>query len=109
MRSLIAGVDEAGRSCILSELSIDDKDVAGSEKSIRHEVYALRETPPPQRPPGAGGYHETGLEPGQIFYVLLQMPPNVEHPVHHTDTLNVHTTGEASLALILDAGAHRRA
>ena len=61
MRSLIAGVDDAGRSCIVDEILIEDRDVHREGPSSRTDVFKLRETPPPPRPPAKASYH--GLEP----------------------------------------------
>ena len=49
MRSLIAGVDDAGRSCIAEEIVIKDADVHRDGPSTRTDIFQLRETPPPAR------------------------------------------------------------
>ena len=107
MRSLIAGVDDAGRSCILTEIVIEDRDIHTEGPSFRTDVFKLRETPPPQRPPGKASYHETGVGPGEADFLVLQMPANIEHPMHHTDTLNFHTIVAGHLDVLLDDGPHR--
>ena len=107
MRSLIAGVDDAGRSCIVEEIVIKDADVHRDGPSTRTDIFQLRETPPPARPPAKASYHETGLAPGHMDILVLQMPANIEHPMHHTDTLNLHTIVEGHLDVLLDDGPHR--
>jgi hypothetical protein len=107
MRSLIAGVDDAGRSCIVDEILIEDRDVHREGPSSRTDVFKLRETPPPPRPPAKASYHETGLAPGDVDICVLQMPANIEHPMHYTDTLNLHTIVEGYLDVLLDDGPHR--
>ena len=107
MRSLVAGVDDAGRSCILTEIVIEDRDIHTEGPSFRTDVFKLRETPPPQRPPGKASYHETGVAPGHADILVLQMPANIEHPMHHTDTLNFHTIVAGHLDVLLDDGPHR--
>lgn len=107
MRSLVAGTDVDGRSCILGEVPIEPRDVNAEGPSFRTDVFKLRETPPPQRPPGRASYHETGVEPGHADFLVLQMPAGIEHPMHHTDTLNFHTIVRGSLEVLLDDGAHR--
>ena len=107
MRSLIAGTDDAGLSCILSEVVIEDRDAHVQGPSFRNDVFALRETPPAPRPPARASYHETNIEPGHLEFLVLQMPANVEHPMHHTDTLNFHTIVEGWLEVLLDDGPHR--
>lgn len=107
MRSLIAGTDDDGRSCILSEVAIEDRDINTEGPSFRTDVFKLRETPPPPRPPAKASYHETGVAPGHADFLVLQMPAGIQHPMHHTDTLNFHTIVAGSLEVLLDDGPHR--
>ena len=107
MRSLVAGVDDEGRSCIVEEHPIEAWDVHVERPSFRTDIYDLRESPPPQRPPAKAGYHETNIEPGHLEFLLLHMPAGVQHPHHHTDTLNFHTIVAGSVDLLLDDGPHR--
>ena len=106
MRSLVAGVDGAGNSCILNEVEIKSREGAEGP-SFRNDVFTLRESPPPAQPLGRGGYHETGIEPGHLDYLVLQMPPDIEHPNHHTDTLNFYTIVVGYVDVLLDDGPHR--
>jgi quercetin dioxygenase-like cupin family protein len=105
MRSLIAGVDGDGRSCIHTEVPVKGvKDPSGP--SVRTDVFELTETPPPPRPAGKAKYHEVGLEPGHAAFCVLTMPAGIEHPMHHTDTLNFHTIIAGSVEVLLDDGPH---
>lgn len=106
MRSLVAGVDDEGRSCILTEVPIEDRDIHAPGPSFRTDVFKLRETPPPARPAARASYHETGIEAGHADFLVLQMPANIEHPMHHTDTLNFHVIVAGSLEVLLDDGPH---
>lgn len=106
MRSLIAGLDEAGRSCILTELPIEKRDAYAGGPSHRTDVFTLRESPPPVRGATRGGYHETGLEPGHMDICILQMPAGVEHPNHYTDTINLHVIVAGRVEVLLDDGPH---
>jgi quercetin dioxygenase-like cupin family protein len=106
MRSLIAGVDDAGHSCIVTELPIEDYDVHRSGPSARTDVFRMAETPPPARRVTRGGYHDTGLAPGHLDVCVLQMPAGVEHPNHYTDTLNLHVIVAGSVEVLLDDGPH---
>jgi quercetin dioxygenase-like cupin family protein len=106
MRSLIAGTDNTGHSCIVAEVPADDYDVHSSGPSNRIDVFELKQTPPPVRGTTRGGYHETGLEPGHMSICMLQMPAGVEHPVHYTDTLNLHVVVAGSVEVLLDDGPH---
>jgi len=106
MKSLIAGVKDGG-SCILNEVQIEHLDVNREGKSSRTDVYDMRETPPPPRPPTKAPVHETGIQPGHLEFLVLQMPAGIEHPVHYTDTLNFYTVVAGSVDIILDDGPHR--
>jgi quercetin dioxygenase-like cupin family protein len=106
MRSLIAGVDDGGHSCILTEVPIKDRDVHAEGPSFRNDVFELRETPPPVRPAAKASYHETGIEAGHAEFLVLQMPASIEHPMHYTDTLNFHTVVAGSVDVLLDDGPH---
>jgi quercetin dioxygenase-like cupin family protein len=107
MRSLIAGVDDAGRSCILTEVPIEDRDIHAAGPSSRTDVFKLMESPPPRRPAARAHYHETGVAPGHADFCVLQMPAGVVHPMHYTDTLNFHTVVAGSVEVLLDDGPHR--
>jgi quercetin dioxygenase-like cupin family protein len=106
MRSYIAGVDGSGRSCIVQEIDVEKRDLYTPGRSHRTGIYELRETPPPPRPATRAPLHETGLEPGHMDVCVLQMPAGVEHPVHYTDTLNLHVINAGSVEVLLDDGPH---
>jgi quercetin dioxygenase-like cupin family protein len=85
---------------------IKDRDIHAEGPSFRNDVFTLNETPPPARPPAKASYHETGIEPGHADFLVLQMPAGIEHPMHHTDTLNFHTVVSGSVEVLLDDGPH---
>lgn len=107
MRSLIAGVDDDGRSCITAEVPIADRDINIAPPSFRTDVFKITETPPPPRPAASAHFYDTGIEPGHAEFCVLQMPAGVEHPMHYTDTINFHTIVVGSVDLVLDDGPHR--
>jgi quercetin dioxygenase-like cupin family protein len=106
VRSLIAGVDDHGRSCVVNEVPVKDSDINAGGRSTRTDVYELRETPPPVLP-AKGRYHETGIAPGHVEYLVLQMPAGMETPLHYDDTINFYTVVAGSLDVLLDDGPHR--
>jgi hypothetical protein len=57
--------------------------------------------------PAKGRYHETGIEPGHVEYLVLQMPAGMETSLHHDDTINFYTVVAGSLDVLLDDGPHR--
>ena len=105
MRSLIAGVDEAG-SCIVAEMVIPKRDVDADGISLRTDVFALRETPPPARPLTKSRYHDTGLEPGHVEHMVIEFAACAELPFHCNDSVNFHTVVAGSVELLLDDGPH---
>jgi hypothetical protein len=107
MRSLIAGTDDTGRSCIVTELPIKDYDVHRSGPSARIDVFKLAETPAPAPLSTRAAYHDTGLAPGHMDVCVLQMPASIEHRYHYTDTLNLHVIVAGSVEVLLDDGPHQ--
>lgn len=106
MRSLIAGVDDRGRSCVAAEVPVKDPDSSAGGRSSRTDVYALRQAPAHVLP-ASGHYHETGIEPGHVDYLVLQMPAGMEAPLHHDNTINFYTVVAGGLDVLLDDGPHR--
>jgi quercetin dioxygenase-like cupin family protein len=106
MRSLIAGLDDAGHSCIVQEVPIEKHDPYVGGPSHRTDIFGLRQSPPPMRGATRAGYHETGLEPGHMDVCVLQMPAGVEHPNHYTDTINLHVIVAGRVEVLLDDGPH---
>lgn len=105
MRTLITGVDAAGRSCVVSEddLALDQL-APGFAMGI---PYATSSSPPPARPAGSGPLIEQGIAPGFVRWMVVDLGPDTETPMHHTDTLDLQTVVTGTVDLILDDGAHR--
>jgi quercetin dioxygenase-like cupin family protein len=106
MRSLIAGITDTGHSGIASELPIAEYDVHRSGPSTRIDVFKLTQTPPAEPASTHAAYHDTGLAPGHMDICVLQMPAGVEHPIHYTETLNLHVIVAGSVEVLLDDGPH---
>jgi quercetin dioxygenase-like cupin family protein len=106
MRSLTAGLDNTGHSCIVSELPIEDYDVHRDGPPARIDIFNLAQTPPSAPVSTHAAYYDTGLAPGQMSICVLQMPAGVEPPVHYTDTLNLHVIVAGSVEVLLDDGPH---
>jgi quercetin dioxygenase-like cupin family protein len=105
VRTFITGVDADGRSCVVSqnELAIDQV-APGFGMGI---PYATTASPPPARPPGGGPLIDQGIAPGTVRWMVVDLGPNTEAPLHHTDTLDLQTVVSGSVDLVLDDGAHR--
>ncbi len=104
MRTLITGVDADGRSCVVSqdELALDEL-APGFAMGI---PFATTASPPPARPQGSAPLIDQGIAPGLARWMVVELGPGSETPMHHTDTLDLETVLSGSVELILDDGAH---
>ncbi len=105
MRTVITGVDADGRSCVVSQdgLSLDQL-APGFAMGI---PYATTTSPPPGRPTGTAPLIDQGIAPGHVRWMVVELGPDSETPMHHTDTLDLQTVLSGSVDLLLDDGAHR--
>ncbi len=105
MRTLITGVDADGRSCVISanELALDNL-APGFAMGV---PYATTASPPPARPVGAAPLIDQAIAPGLTRWIIVELGPGSETPLHHTDTLDLQTVLSGTVDLVLDDGAHR--
>ena len=105
MRTVITGIDEAGRSCVVSdgETALDQL-APGFAMGI---PYATTTSPPPARAAASAPLIDQGLAPGLVRWMVVDLGPDSETPMHHTDTLDLQTVLSGSVDLLLDDGAHR--
>ena len=104
-RTLITGVDADGKSCVVSQDELALNPVApGFAMGI---PYATTASPPPARPTGAAPLIDQYIDPGLVRWMVVELGPNAETPMHHTDTLDLQTVISGSVELVLDDGAHR--
>lgn len=104
MRTVITGVDEAGRSCVVSqdELTLDQL-APGFAMGI---PYATTSNPPPARAGGQAPLIDQGIAAGLVRWMVIDLGADSETPMHHTDTLDLQTVLSGSVDLVLDDGAH---
>lgn len=104
MRTLITGVDAEGRSCVVSDdpLTLDQL-APGFAMGI---PFATSASPPPSRPAGSAPLIDQGIAPGLVRWMVVDLGPGSETPMHHTDTLDLETVVSGSVDLVLDDGAH---
>jgi quercetin dioxygenase-like cupin family protein len=69
--------------------------------------YTTTTSPPPTRPAGSGPLIDQGIAPGIVRWMVVDMGPDSETPLHHTDTLDLQTVVSGSVDLVLDDGTHR--
>ncbi|WP_370330869.1 cupin domain-containing protein [Mycolicibacterium hippocampi] len=105
MRTLITGVDADGKSCVVSqdELTLDQL-APGFAMGI---PYMTATSPPPQRPTGTAPLIDQGIDPGLVRWMVVELGPHSETPMHHTDTLDLQTVLSGSVDLMLGDGAHQ--
>ena len=105
MRTFITGVDVDGKSYIVSqdELTVDQV-APGFGMGI---PYATSSSPPPARPVGRAPLIDQGIAPGVVRWMVVDLGPDSETPLHHTDTLDLQTVVSGTVDLVLDDGAHR--
>ena len=83
------GVDEQGRSCVVSEREmIFGPALPGLSIS---GLYRTTESPPPPRPEGKGELMDLGVLPGGCLFALHRFEPDSEIAVHHTETIDFDT------------------
>lgn len=104
MRTLITGTDAEGRSCVVrvSDLTLDTL-APGFSMGV---PYATTTSPPPTRPAGSAPLIDQGIAPGLVRWMVVDLGPGSETPMHHTDTLDLQTVLSGTVELILDDGAH---
>ena len=104
MRCLITGVDEAGRSCVVRERTIELAEVTPGLSGRR--LHRTEGGPLPPRPEGSAALIDLEVEPGGSSWALWRHDPGFEGPFHHTDTVDLDVVITGSVELLLDDGAH---
>lgn len=105
MRTLIAGVDADGRSCVVSHDDVAlDRLAPGFAMAV---PFATISSPPPAGPGGSAPLIDQGIAPGLARWMVVELGPDSETPMHHTDTLDLQTVLSGSVDLVLDDGTHR--
>lgn len=105
MRSLITGVDDQGRSCVVEETQVSF-DYSAATPIANTVVFATPSCPPPPRPPGHAMDVDMGLPPGIVRWLALEFAPEGSAPLHHTDSVDLLFVVEGKVDLILDDGVH---
>lgn len=105
MRTLITGVDADGRSCVVSHDDVAlDRLAPGFAMAV---PFATTTSPPPAGPGGSAPLIDQGIAPGLARWMVVELGPDSETPMHHTDTLDLQTVLSGSVDLVLDDGTHR--
>lgn len=103
MRILVTGIDDDGRSGASSHAAPDFAEAANGFGFA--EVFAIAE-PPEARPAGHAEYHDLGIAPGALRWILVDFPPDASTPHHCTDSYDLEVILAGSIDLVLDDGVH---
>jgi quercetin dioxygenase-like cupin family protein len=106
MQRLVTGIDENGRSCVVSREQPEAIE-GGPGISIIDTMVDIGQNPPPPRPAGNGDFHDLGVGPGLLRWMVLAWEPGAEFTMHHTDTVDLDTVLAGSMQLRLDDGTHQ--
>lgn len=106
MRRLVAGLDDQGRSCVISDVEVrfgitEDRGLVAVE-----QLYVTPQLPPPAQPAGKSELLDMGFGPG-LAWMVIRWKAGGEWPPHYTDTIDLDIVLEGSIELLLDDGAHR--
>lgn len=94
MRYIEIGIDSAGRSTVLREVSLD----GGSAK-----LHSTPDSSLSQRPATAPAI-DAGCAPGTAVWKLWEAAPGMVAGLHRTDTIDYDTVLSGELVLVLDEG-----
>jgi hypothetical protein len=107
MRFVITGLDDQGRSCVISDQVIRT-DVGrghdGLDACILASVWETTDVPPAIERPRTFDLLTTSSPPGGTKWLVLGWEPNVERTWVRTNTLDYDTVLEGSCELLLEAG-----
>jgi quercetin dioxygenase-like cupin family protein len=102
MRYLVTGLDQAGRSCVVTESIVGDIGSA-LEAAV---VFETAQSPPPARSTGSGPLLDIVPGPGLARWTIVRFPPGDTHASHHTDSVDFDTVLTGSIDLGLDSHFH---
>jgi len=103
MRRLVTGIDEHGRSCVISD---DAVAFAGPARGgvITEPLFRAEGDPTPPHPPGKADRLDLGQG---VSWMLVHWEASHEWPMHYTDTIDLDVVLSGAIELVLDDGAHR--
>lgn len=102
MRILVTGVDADGRSCAVSHDAPVFADMAPGFRS----APVFSSAAPGPRPEGHAEFHDLGLAPGSVYWMLVEYAPGADTPHHCTDSYDFEVVLSGSVELTLDDGVH---
>ncbi len=113
MRTLISGVDDEGRSCVVSDGDRTTSGVPGIPGVLNAVLYQTTESPPPARPPALADNVDVQLPAGLLRLMVVDHAPHEPDSVpttstkmHNTDALDIVYVVEGRANLVLEDGQH---
>jgi hypothetical protein len=106
MRRLVTGVDDQGRSCVVTDVEVEfgvreDRGVVAME-----QLYVTDGLPLQLQPAGKADKLDMGFGP-EVGWMIIRWEAGSEWPPHYTDTIDLDIVLEGTIELLLDDGAHR--
>jgi quercetin dioxygenase-like cupin family protein len=106
MRLVITGVDERGRSCVVSDSEAAFAGGAELGGMSLAGLFATATAPPPPRPTGQADHVDLGVGPGLISWMAVDYAPGSGTHLHHTDSVEFEIVLAGSVELTLGDGVH---
>jgi quercetin dioxygenase-like cupin family protein len=106
MRRLVAGRDDQGRSCVVSDTEVEFAVKAGVV--AMEQLFVTDALPPRLGHAGTSDFLDMGFGPG-LAWMIIRWEPSSVFPPHYTDTIDLDIVLEGTIELVLDDGAHRLA
>jgi len=108
MRRVITGVDDQGRSCVISDevvATATGRAKEGLDNGTLSAVWETTDAPPAIERPRDFTLLATSSPPGGTKWLVLGWEPNVERTWVRTNTLDYDTVLEGSCELLLETGS----
>jgi quercetin dioxygenase-like cupin family protein len=106
MRRLVTGIDDHGRSCVVSDIEVAFGLSQPGGVVSAEQLFSTEELPPPLGPAGRGDQLDLGVRRG-LSWMMIRWEPGGEWPMHFTDTIDLDVVLDGEIELLLDDGAHR--
>jgi hypothetical protein len=106
MRRLVTGVDDKGRSCVVTDVEVEFDGTEGRGVVAVEQLYVTDALPPRLRAAGKADKLDMGVGQG-LGWMIVRWEPGSEWPPHYTDTIDLDIVLSGTIELLLDDGAHR--
>jgi Cupin domain len=106
VRHLTTGVNDQGRSCVVSDVELTLSAAGGTGPAAVERLFVAEELPPPEQPAGSGDKSDLGVRRG-LDWRIVRWQPGGESPRHYTDTVDLDVILDGDIELVLDDGPHR--